>query len=156
MSENAVLEALRRMGYSGEQMTGQGFRSMASTLLNEQGWNRDAYLEGTPLTYTEIKTLLDGISVGGRKISDVEQVLNLRNAWTRAETLITRNEFSLTKEIFGEINGLVSQNEALIRGTFGTENLGIGGTTTWTPPIGHDCQISLKKGRGDPSDRQPP
>ena len=73
---------------------------MASTLLNEQGWNRDAYLEGTPLTYTEIKTLLDGISVGGRKISDVEQVLNLRNAWTRAETLITRNEFFLTKEFF--------------------------------------------------------
>lgn len=67
MSENAVLEALRRMGYSGEQMTGQGFRSMASTLLNEQGWNRDAYLEGNPLTYTEIKTLLDGISVGGKK-----------------------------------------------------------------------------------------
>ncbi len=23
-------------------MTGHGFRSMASTLLNEQGWNRDA------------------------------------------------------------------------------------------------------------------
>lgn len=42
MSENAVLAALRRMGYSGEQMTGHGFRSMASTLLNEQGWNRDA------------------------------------------------------------------------------------------------------------------
>ena len=42
MSENAVLAALRRMGYSGDQMTGHGFRSMASTLLNEQGWNRDA------------------------------------------------------------------------------------------------------------------
>ena len=42
MSENAVLAALRRMGYSGDQMTGHGFRSMASTILNEQGWNRDA------------------------------------------------------------------------------------------------------------------
>lgn len=42
MSENAVLSALRRMGYRGDQMTGHGFRSMASTLLNEQGWNRDA------------------------------------------------------------------------------------------------------------------
>jgi hypothetical protein len=30
------------MGYSGDDMTGHGFRSMASTLLNEQGWNRDA------------------------------------------------------------------------------------------------------------------
>ncbi len=42
MSENTVLAALRRLGYTSEQMTGHGFRSMASTLLNEQGWNRDA------------------------------------------------------------------------------------------------------------------
>jgi integrase len=42
MSENAVTGALRRMGYTGQDMTGHGFRSMASTLLNEQGWNRDA------------------------------------------------------------------------------------------------------------------
>lgn len=42
MSENAVLAALRRMGYEKGEMTGHSFRSMASTLLNEQGWNRDA------------------------------------------------------------------------------------------------------------------
>jgi integrase len=42
MSENAVLAALRRLGYGKEEMTGHGFRSMASTLLNEQGWHRDA------------------------------------------------------------------------------------------------------------------
>lgn len=42
MSENTVNAALRRLGYTGDQMTGHGFRSMASTLLNEQGWQRDA------------------------------------------------------------------------------------------------------------------
>ncbi len=42
MSENTVNGALRRLGWSGSEMTGHGFRSMASTLLNEQGWNRDA------------------------------------------------------------------------------------------------------------------
>ena len=42
MSENTVNAALRRMGYTNAQMTGHGFRSMASTLLNEHGWNRDA------------------------------------------------------------------------------------------------------------------
>ena len=42
MSENAILVALRTLGYANDQMTGHGFRSMASTLLNEQGWNRDA------------------------------------------------------------------------------------------------------------------
>ena len=41
MSDNAVLGALRRMGYSKDEMTGHGFRSMASTRLNEMGYNRD-------------------------------------------------------------------------------------------------------------------
>lgn len=42
MSENTVNAALRRLGYSKEEMTGHGFRSTASTLLNEAGWSRDA------------------------------------------------------------------------------------------------------------------
>jgi len=42
MSENTVNAALRRLGYAKEEMTGHGFRSLASTLLHEQGWNRDA------------------------------------------------------------------------------------------------------------------
>lgn len=42
MSENTINGALRRLGYTKEEMTGHGFRSMASTILNEQNWNRDA------------------------------------------------------------------------------------------------------------------
>lgn len=42
ISNNTVNAALRRMGYSKDEMTAHGFRSMASTILNEQGWNRDA------------------------------------------------------------------------------------------------------------------
>ena len=43
MSENTINAALRRMGYAKDEMTGHGFRAMASTLLNEMGkWNPDA------------------------------------------------------------------------------------------------------------------
>lgn len=41
MSENTVNAALRRLGYISDEMTGHGFRSMASTLLHEQGWPTD-------------------------------------------------------------------------------------------------------------------
>ena len=41
MSENTLNGAIRRLGYSGEEMTSHGFRSMASTLLNEQGVHPD-------------------------------------------------------------------------------------------------------------------
>lgn len=33
-----LLACLRRMGYTKAEMTGHGFRGMASTLLHEQGW----------------------------------------------------------------------------------------------------------------------
>lgn len=42
MSENTVNAALRRLGYGTDEMTGHGFRSMASSRLNEMGWNPDA------------------------------------------------------------------------------------------------------------------
>jgi integrase len=41
MSENTINAALRRLGYTHTEMTGHGFRSMASTCLNELGWNPD-------------------------------------------------------------------------------------------------------------------
>lgn len=43
MSENTVNAALRRLGFTKDEMTGHGFRAMASTLLNESGkWSSDA------------------------------------------------------------------------------------------------------------------
>jgi integrase len=39
ISNNTVNVALRRLGYSRDEMTGHGFRAMASTLLNEKGWH---------------------------------------------------------------------------------------------------------------------
>jgi integrase len=41
MSDNTVLGSLRRMGYTKEEMTGHGFRAMASTMLHEHGWPTD-------------------------------------------------------------------------------------------------------------------
>lgn len=41
MSENTVRVALRTLGYSKSEIVPHGFRSMASTILNEQGWSPD-------------------------------------------------------------------------------------------------------------------
>jgi integrase len=52
MSENTIRVALRAMGYTNDQMTAHGFRTTASTNLNEHGWNSDlivmslAHVEG--------------------------------------------------------------------------------------------------------------
>lgn len=40
-------------------------------------------LEGNPFTFPEVQTLLDGITVGGRKLSDLQQVINQRDSCLR-------------------------------------------------------------------------
>lgn len=41
ISDNTINAALRRLGYASDEMCGHGFRAMASTSLNEQGWHPD-------------------------------------------------------------------------------------------------------------------
>lgn len=45
LSDNGVLSALRRMGYSGDEMTGHGFRAMARTALAERLKVEERYIE---------------------------------------------------------------------------------------------------------------
>jgi integrase len=41
ISDNTINAALRRMGFPSDEMCAHGFRTMASTCLNEQGWHPD-------------------------------------------------------------------------------------------------------------------
>ena len=50
-----------------------------------------AALEGNPITFPEVQTLLDGITVGGRKVSDTEQVLNLNQSLSYVLSTVTKN-----------------------------------------------------------------
>jgi integrase len=42
MSDNTIRTALKSLGYDSDVMTAHGFRTTASTLLNDQGWSPDA------------------------------------------------------------------------------------------------------------------
>jgi integrase len=42
MSDGTIRTALKTLGYDSDTMTAHGFRTTASTLLNEQGWSPDA------------------------------------------------------------------------------------------------------------------
>lgn len=45
MTDNAVLAALRRMGFAKDEMSGHGFRAMARTILDEVLQVRPDYIE---------------------------------------------------------------------------------------------------------------
>jgi Fic family protein len=108
--------------------------------LPEYVWDA-AVLEGNPFTYPEVQTLLDGITVGGRKISDEQQVLNLAEAANELLQLVKTGEFRLAKGISDRLQYLIARDEALESGHFrgeGKEQLtpgvGLGARGRYMPP----------------------
>lgn len=77
-------------------------------MLPEFVWDA-SYLEGNPYTFAEVKTLLDGITVGGHRLSDQEQVLNLAESSKFLLTQVRDGKFEINKELFTTIQGKVAK-----------------------------------------------
>jgi hypothetical protein len=99
-------------------------------MLPEFVWDASV-LEGNPFTFPEVKTLLDGVTIGGRKISDQEQVLNLAESAKRLLALVKSGQFELNKATFTELNSIVARKEALEWGVFRGE----GQEKNYTPDV---------------------
>ena len=91
-------------------------------MLPEYVWDAGV-LEGNPFTFPEVKTLLEGVTVGGRKLSDQEQILNLAASSKYLIELVKQRQFALNKSTFCSLHARVSRNEALEWGHFRGEGL---------------------------------
>jgi len=105
-------------------------------MLPEFVWDASV-LEGNPFSFPEVKTLLDGVTVGGHKISDQEQILNLAESSKHLLALVKAKRFELSKTVFSDLHRsdlhrLVAHHEALEWGTFRGE----GTEKDYTPPVG--------------------
>lgn len=95
-------------------------------------------LENNPITFPEVQTLMDGITIGGHKISDVQQVLNIKESWHMVLDKIAKEELQITKEFFHKVNNLIAREEALEWGKFRTGSVGIAGTEKYKAPDWHE------------------
>lgn len=84
-------------------------------------------LEGNPFTFPQVQTLLDGITIGGQKVSDAEQILNQEAAFKKLISLCKSGAFQVTKQIACELNALIAKGEALQEGIFRTGPVSIAG-----------------------------
>jgi len=92
-------------------------------------------LENNPITFPEVQTLVDGITIGGHKISDVQQVLNIKSAWNLILDAVKASTFIVSKEMFHRINDVIVREESLEWGKFRTGRVGIAGTKTYVAPL---------------------
>ena len=56
-------------------------------------------LEGLHFTLPEIQTLLDGVTIGGRKIEDQQIVLNQSDAWKTLFSWLEEDRFELSGNV---------------------------------------------------------
>ncbi len=98
-----------------------------------------ASLERNPYTYPEIKTLLDGVTVGGHKLSDEQQVLSIRNGWDFVIDSVLNNKVSLDINTFNQLSEIIAKEEALVSGKFRTGEVRIGGTD-FIPPKAEELE----------------
>lgn len=90
-------------------------------------------LEGVAMTLPEVQTILDGVTVGGHKISDQNMVINQANTWKRIFELIDEDSFEFTKPIALELHKIAGKEEAFEWGVFRSGNVSISGSD-YEPP----------------------
>lgn len=90
-------------------------------------------LEGINFTLPEIQTLLDGITVGGHKLTDQQIALNQGDAWRTLFDQIEKNQFEITIENVCALHLIAAKEEALDWGKFRSGGVAIAGTD-YMPP----------------------
>ena len=90
-------------------------------------------LEGNAMTYPEVQTLLEGVTVGGHKLSDEQQILNQNKSVDYLFELIENKSFKLDIDTFTTLHSFVAKEEALNWGVFRESSVNIGGTDYEVP-----------------------
>lgn len=79
--------------------------------LPEYVWDA-SMLERNPFTFPEVQTLLDGVTVGGHKLSDERQVTNLADSAKELLALVRHGRFALNKATSDRLHAIVARDEA--------------------------------------------
>ena len=101
-------------------------------------------LEGLGFTLPEIQTLLDGITVGGHKLSDQQIALNQGAAWRTLFKWIEQDQFDITAEKVQALHSVAGKEEALEWGNFRSGGVTIAGTDYMPPDAGLLSDLFIK------------
>lgn len=115
----------------------------ARKIVDEAVFNMASH-EGNPFTFVEVKTLLDGVTVGGHKLSDQNQILRLRRTWDELLQLVANDTFDLSKFTALKLHAIVGEHEALEWGIFRSRSVRISGTD-YVPPNPNELDVRFEE-----------
>ena len=106
-----------------------------SLFLAKKHWDENVYcgmkMENRAVTFSQTKTILEGVNVPNVHLDDIQAILNMRDAW---RYLMQSFEEPLTLEYICKLNDYIARNEALEWGKLRSGRVSISGTD-YLPPI---------------------
>ena len=106
-----------------------------SLFLAKKKWDENVYcgmrMENRAVTFPQTKTILQGVNVPSVQLSDIQAILNMRDAW---QFLLGSMDQPVTLEYLCKINEYIARNEALEWGKLRTGSVMISGTD-YLPPV---------------------
>ncbi|MDR0454383.1 MAG: Fic family protein, partial [Deferribacteraceae bacterium] len=113
-----------------------------SLFLAKKKWDENIYcgmrMENRNVTFPQTQTILNGVNVGSVALSDIQAILNMRDAW---KYLLDTIDEPLSIAYICKLNEYISRNESLAWGVLRTGTVGISGVS-YTPPIPNEKEVS--------------
>lgn len=99
-------------------------------------------IEGNTLTLMETKVLLeDGVSVGGKELREIYEVVNHQKAYNYVKKCISENK-PLTENTVKDLHSILNEN-IIIGGIYRNQEVRITGAG-FTPPAGNEMYVQIK------------
>ena len=106
-----------------------------SVFLAKKKYDENVYcgmrMENRAVTFPQTKTILQGVNVPNVQLSDIQAILNMRDAW---QFLLGSMDHPVTLDYLCKINEYIARNEALEWGKLRTGSVMISGTD-YLPPV---------------------
>ena len=99
-------------------------------------------IEGNTLTLMETKVVLeDGVSIGGKELREIYEVVNHKKAYEYVKKCIAENK-PLTENIVKDLHAILTEN-IIVGGIYRNQEVRISGAG-FTPPAGTEMYVQIK------------
>lgn len=99
-------------------------------------------IEGNTLTLMETKVVLeDGVSIGGKELREIYEVINHKKAYEYVKKCIAENK-PITENIVKDLHAILTEN-IIVGGIYRNQEVRISGAG-FTPPAGNEMYMQIK------------